>query len=269
MDLTKKEGDQISFNLSPTSINMYYKSPLLFYLQYIAKVPDDTPVPVCYGISGNIVHDCLEKYANGELDMDGACFHLATKWTKRNLHMHKDINGNTLSQTQYLTAMLSGMHIIDQHDNHICEEMINFPFKENENLKIGVKGIIDLQATTKHDNQPIIIDYKTSNSINKGRDFERQALFYNFLLHKKKNIIPVRTTFHYLKLNTPKHYSFTINDIKTFEEELRAIADEILSYGTDISNYPIGDIDDLFNSKKQACLREIARRNMLMSEIIQ
>ena len=59
-----KEGvKKISFNLSPTSINTYYQSPLLFYLKYIAKVPDDTDVPVCYGLSGSIVHGGLEKYA--------------------------------------------------------------------------------------------------------------------------------------------------------------------------------------------------------------
>ena len=66
MEFEKEWGKKISFNLSPSSINVYYQSPLLFYLKYIAKVPDDTSVPVCYGLSGSIVHECLEKYAKKE-----------------------------------------------------------------------------------------------------------------------------------------------------------------------------------------------------------
>ena len=72
-----KNGEsKVSFNLSPTSLNLFYQSPLLFYLTYIAKVPDDTPVPLCYGLSGTIVHECLEKYAKKELDRDESCLHL-------------------------------------------------------------------------------------------------------------------------------------------------------------------------------------------------
>ena len=59
-----------------------------------------------------------------------------------------------------------------------------------------------------------------------------------------------------------------INDIPTiedFEKELNEVADKILLFGTNIENYPIGQIDDLFNSKKQACLREIAKRKKLDS----
>ncbi len=70
------EKSKVTLNLSPTSVNLFYQSPLLFYLTYIEKVEDDTPVPVCYGLSGNIVHECLEKYANGEVDRDEACIML-------------------------------------------------------------------------------------------------------------------------------------------------------------------------------------------------
>ncbi|MEK6848821.1 MAG: PD-(D/E)XK nuclease family protein, partial [Nanoarchaeota archaeon] len=149
MELKKEENVPVSFNLSPSSLNVYYQSPLLFYLTYIAKVPDDTPVPVCYSLSGNIVHECLEKYAKKELDRDSAYLYLLEKWEMQNLSVHKDIKGATLSQTEYLIAMLNGMQIIDSHKNHICEETISFPFKENQIMKIGIKGIIDLQATEK------------------------------------------------------------------------------------------------------------------------
>ena len=43
------------------------------------------------------------------------------------------------------------------------------------------------------------------------------------------------------------------------------IADKILTYGTNIENYPAGQIDDLFNAKKQACLKEVNKRKQLDS----
>jgi RecB family exonuclease len=263
MEFEKECGNKISFNLSPSSINVYYQSPLLFYLKYIAKVPDDTSVPVCYGLSGNIVHECLEKYAKKEIDKDGAYTYLLTQWEKQNLNSHKDIYDNLLDPWEYLKAMIRGFEVIDKHENHICEEIITFPFKENEDIKIGIKGIIDLQAVEKIYGEHVILDYKTSNSVSEDKNFERQALFYNFLLHKKKNIIPSKTSLYYLKLGVSKDYIFSLKEIEEFERELHRIADIILECGMNIEKYPVGKIDDLFNGKKQACLREVERRKNL------
>ncbi|MCX6741676.1 MAG: PD-(D/E)XK nuclease family protein [Candidatus Pacearchaeota archaeon] len=260
MEFGKECENKISLNLSPSSINTYYQSPLLFYLKYIAKVPDDTSVPVCYGLSGNIVHECLEKYAKKELDRRDVCSHLLIQWKKQNLHIHEDIYGNLLDQSEYIRAVIKGMELIDQHEDYICEETILFPLKENEIMKIGIKGIIDLQAIEKKCNQHVILDYKTSNSVSKDKNFERQALFYNLLLYKKKNILPSKTSLHYLKLGVSTEYVFSLEEIEEFERELHKIADIILLFGVDIKNYPIGQIDDRFNSKKQACLREVERR---------
>ncbi len=262
MEIEKEGENKISLNLSPSSINVYYQSPLLFYLKYIAKVPDDTYVPICYGLSGNIVHGCLEKYAKKELDRDEAYAYLLTQWEKQNLYNHKDIFNNLLNPLDYISAMIRGIEVIDQHENHICEETILFPFKENEIIKIGIKGIIDLQAIEKKGNQSVILDYKTSNSMSEDKNFKRQALFYNLLLYKKKNIIPSKTSLHYLKLKVSRDYIFSIEEVEEFERELNEIADQILMFGGDISNYPIGKIDDRFNSKMQACLREVERRNV-------
>src|SRR3989338_7807424 len=230
MEVGKESEKKISLNLSPSSINTYYQSPLLFYLKYIAKVPDDTPVPLCYGLSGNIVHECLEKYAKKELDADEAYSHLLTQWEKRNLYDHEDIYGNLLNPLEYISAMIRGMEIID------------------------------MQAIEKKCMQHVILDYKTSNSVSKDKNFERQALFYNLLIYKKKNIVPSKTSLHYLKLGVSKEYIFGLEEIEEFERELHRIADIILVFGTDIENYPIGRIDVMFNSKKQACLREVERR---------
>jgi RecB family exonuclease len=259
----QKEDEKICLNLSPSSVNTFYQSPLLFYLKYIAKVEDDTPVPVCYGLSGSLVHACLEKYAKGEIDRDGAYSYLLSGWEKYNLNFHKDIYDKLLDPMEYLAAMIKGIEIIDEHEEHICEETIVFPFKENEKFKIGIKGIIDLQAKRKGDKEHVILDYKTSNSVSEDKNFQRQALFYNLLLHKKKNIIPSKTNMHYLKLGVCKEYAFTLEEIREFEAELHRIADTIMEFGLDIQKYPIGKIDDRFNSKKGACLREVERRNMI------
>jgi len=260
MEYEKKSEYKILLNLSPSSLNLYYQSPLLFYLTYIAKVPDDTPVPVCYGLSGNIVHECLEKYAKKQLDRDGACLHLINQWENKNLNLCQDIKGCALNQIEYLAAMLNGMQIIDLHENHLCEERISIPFKENDIIKIKLKGIIDLQANKKNEEDLVIIDYKTSNNVSQDKSFERQAMFYNLLIYDKKNVIPKKTIFYYLKLGVAKEYSFSLNEIEEFRKELNEIADKLLSFGLDIGNYSIGEIDDLFNSKRKACLEEIERR---------
>ncbi|MBU0466945.1 MAG: hypothetical protein KKF39_04725, partial [Nanoarchaeota archaeon] len=66
--------------------------------------------------------------------------------------------------------------------------------------------------------------------------------------------------FHYLKLSASKTYTFSPADLQTFEEELLATATKILDYGLEIGKYPIGNICDLFNSKKKACKQEVQRR---------
>jgi hypothetical protein len=265
----KKEGAKISFNLSPSSINTFYQSPLLFYFKYISKVPDDTPIPVCYGLSGNIVHDCLEKYANNEINLDESYLLLATKWKDQNLDYHKDLTGTPLNQTQYFKSLINGIKIIDQHKNHKCEEIIKFPFIENDYMSIGIKGIIDLQANQIEDDKFVIIDYKTSNSVKLGGDFKRQALFYNYLIHKSNSIIPDKTIFHYLKLGIPKQYYFSEQEIFNFENELNSVANKIISYGNDITKYPIGNINDTFNTKKEACIKEVYRRKKINLNPIQ
>jgi len=262
MESGKEGKTKASFNLSPSSLDVYYQSPLLFYLTHIAKVPEDTSVPVCYGLSGKIVHDCLEKYAKKNLDKEGVWLHLVNGWKKYNLHLHTDIKGNPLNQADYLAAVAEGMKIIDGYEDHISEETITFPFQENEYMKIGIKGIIDLQAKEKGSNEIVIIDYKTSNRIDESKKFRRQAIFYSLLLHKKKNIIPSKTKFHYLKLGAHCDYIFDQADMAEFQEELARVARQLFSFGTVIENYPIGDIDDLFNSRKQACLKEIERRQL-------
>ncbi|MEK6918681.1 MAG: PD-(D/E)XK nuclease family protein [Nanoarchaeota archaeon] len=260
--MEKEERKKISINLSPSSINVYYQSPLLFYLKYIEKAPDDTQVPVCYGLSGSLVHECLEKYAKKEIDRDQAYAHLLTQWEKQNLHVHQDINGKTLNPMDYINAMIKGIEVVEKHEEHLCEETITFPLKENEKIKIGIKGIIDLQATEKGTKKTVLLDYKTSNSVSEDKSFERQALFYNLLIHKQKNRIPEKTSLYYLKLGITKNYEFKIKEIEEFEKELHKIADSILEAGTRIENYPVGQIDDLFNSKKQACIKEVERRKI-------
>src|SRR3989338_7034406 len=110
----------ISFNLSPTSINTFYQSPLLFYLGYIAKVPDDTRVPVCYGLSGNLVHECLQKYANKEVDRQTIFSHFSKQWLGKNLHEHRGIGGEVLSQEDYIIALIKGLRVVDAHSDHVC-----------------------------------------------------------------------------------------------------------------------------------------------------
>lgn len=255
-----EEKKKTKFNLSASSLNTYYESPLLFYLKYIARVPDDTDVPVCYGLSGSIVHDCLEKYVKGELTQDEAYTYFIEEWEKQELHVHKDLKGEVLDKMPYILALTNGMRIVADYEDHVCEEDFLFPLIETEDFEIGMRGFIDLQTTQVADKQKVIVDYKTSNRVDEGENFKRQALFYSMLIHKKKGYIPAKTVFHYLKLGAKKEYSFTIEEVIEFEKELESVAKEIISYKNEISRFPAGDVSSIFNSKQKACMAELEAR---------
>ena len=57
-----KSRDKIVFNISASSLNLYYTSQLQFYFSYLLGEKEDTFVTPVYGMSGNVVHETLEHY---------------------------------------------------------------------------------------------------------------------------------------------------------------------------------------------------------------
>jgi len=242
--------------LSQSSINVYLESQLQFYYQYILKSEPDTQVPVCYGLAGGLVHKFLEKYYYEDRYELGNSF--TNKWKELKLDKLKGINNKPLSCNTYLEALYKG---IDKHNKYNIlskETTIDIPLYSDNYNNIRLKGIIDV-VTADQDNI-VLVDWKTSSSVPNNQSPDLQAKMYCYLYYKKYGVIPKKFIFEYIKIGKTIEKSYSINDLLEFEKFVKDIAKELISKGTDINNYKVGNFETLFNTHKQKCLKEYLRR---------
>ena len=103
--------NKINFSLSPSSINLFNDSELLFYYSYVIKAKPDTEVVQCYGAAGNVVHEVLEEYiADKTIDIEKL---FEIKWEKKKLFEFRGMNGRPLSYQQYLDSVMLGKKLLD------------------------------------------------------------------------------------------------------------------------------------------------------------
>jgi CRISPR/Cas system-associated exonuclease Cas4 (RecB family) len=249
----------LELNLSPTSINEYRQSQLQFYYDYIAKAKKDTETPECYGLAGSLVHSLLETYKGQELDLISTEFNML--WTENNLENLKDIKGKNLDKGVYWKCILTGLDKVKFLDVQSKEETITYPLLVTETHKITAKGIIDL--VIKENNNVILLDWKTSNSLDLKGNFELQAKMYCYLYYLKWDVIPSKFRFEYLKKNEVKEYTFSKKDLEEFGVYLNNLAKEVINKGTNILNYELGNFENIFNSHLEKCSKEFLRRRHL------
>lgn len=263
----------LKFNLSPSSLNQYKESPLVFFYNYVKKAYPDTEVPDAYGRAGSLVHHILELYI--KQSMEGKLFNplemFEEQWKKQDID-NAGVLGCPLDKSDYMKSLRVGIELLqNKYDIRDTEEKLMFPLINDVQADINMKGIIDCQGVLKNTQQRIILDWKTSSSIDEGDAFKRQGLFYvclDFLRFKEKHPgvpydIPL-VIFEYIKIGKTKSFNFNISEINAFLLALRNIAEEIVEKGFLIDNYDIGDIDSPFNAHKKKCLKEIERRQKLV-----
>ncbi len=267
---------EIKFNLSPSSLNGYIGSQLTFFYTQIIKIESVDWVPVCYGLGGNLVHHVMEEYAKDNninlLEM------FNSKWIDYDLDNKPGVRNSKLKKPDYINAVLNGKKAIDdKYEILEVEEKLVIP---SEYPNINYKGLVDVQARLKKDlivkvedktgkksfvtlkaGSFVVMDYKTSSSIDEGQSFKIQGLFYSWLIYKIKNIVPVATIFEYIKIKETKAYAFDLEEILEFEIYLKNILKEIVVKGFDIDKYEAGDWDTLFNGYKSLIQKELQKRN--------
>lgn len=253
------------FNLSPSSLNMYKDSELMFYYNYISKEFPDTQVPQCYGKGGNIVHHILEKYANGQIRKEDVYELFKQEWKLNKMSREISMNGRPLEPQPYLDSIHNGIYKIDNKYRVMkTETMYKFPLRHDSKFRVDAKGIIDVEAKTK-DGVPVLVDWKTSNSITEDNNFKRQGLFYAYLFYKyhrqnSDSSIVCDVVFEYLKLNKSVTYRFNEHHVIKFEKYLHGIMRELEQKYDNITHYKIGNIDSPFNQHKLKCVNEYKRR---------
>jgi CRISPR/Cas system-associated exonuclease Cas4 (RecB family) len=245
----------IKFNISPSALNLYKVSPLIFYLKYIEKAKPDTRVFTCYGNAGSIVHKCIERYCVGHTDFEEFFF---KEWDKNNLDSDCGFNSSTLSKADYFSMAAKGIILVkDNYDIKKVENVIEIPHIEDDEFHIKVKGIIDFYGMDK-EGKHIIADWKTGNS--NGSDFEMHSKHYIYLIYKEYGIVIDRMVIHYLKDDKIKEYKFNEADLIEYEQELKDIINVLRVKGKDINKYDLGDIDWIFNDYKERCYYEKQKR---------
>lgn len=248
---------KINFSISPSSVNQYRDSQLVFYYNYISNERPDSKVYTCYGKAGNVVHDITEAYINDRsINIEEEFYR---QWQKKGLESDYGLNKKPLNQDLYLGALKRAVNLVDtKYNDCVAEESIEWVLHEDEEFKLRCKGIIDVQC--EHEGKPIIVDWKTSSSVHKGKAFEFQGKHYCYLVWKKKGYVPEKVIFEYVKINKTKSFSFTEEDMIEHEKAVNEFKDEILEKRTDITKYEIGDIDSPFNAHTKKCKAEIERR---------
>jgi superfamily II DNA or RNA helicase/CRISPR/Cas system-associated exonuclease Cas4 (RecB family) len=248
----------IQFNLSASSLGMYLQSQLQFYYEYIRKSLADTEIVEVYGLSGSCVHEILEDYTLNKIwDVE---MQFAENWNKKQLNKKLGLNNQPLNYQQYLECVKLGIVKLEHvyKGKQITEEKFVFPFINNDKCIVNLKGFIDL-IIERDDEEVILVDFKTSNSIEEGA-FDNQAKMYYLLYHKKYNKLPIKIIFEYLKLNKTREYSFNLEDVIKFEKYLYNVIEEIISKGNDIKQYELGEWDNIFNQHRLKCEKEKFKR---------
>jgi superfamily II DNA or RNA helicase len=272
---------QLRFNISPSCMGSYADSQLMFFFQYILKKKADSEPITCYGLAGNIVHNLLEDYQNGTIGDTEIDMEFLQQWRTQNLPTLPAIRGFPLDSDPYQKALWCGMETIDRLKKETtelkAEENISFPLYNTPEIQINFKGKIDVNY--KENGDLVILDWKTSNSIDSSKKFQVQGMFYAYLLYKKHGAIPLRAIFDYCKIGKTKTFFFVedmsvkpegykrgdkkihIDEIKNFERDMiKPFAEEIIKKGFDISKYEIGAITSPFNQHLQSCREESYRR---------
>lgn len=246
----------IRFNISPSALNLYKISPLIFYFKYIRKTKPDTKVYTCYGNAGSIVHECIERYCQGKKDFEKYFF---DQWNENNLDLDSGFGCNILSKESYFAMAAKGILLVkDNYDIKTVEEVIEIPYISNREFIINIKGVIDFFGNDKNKNA-IIVDWKTGNS---NGDFEMHSKHYAYLIYRKHGILIDKVVIHYLKEDKIKEYIFTEKELLFYEEDIKKIVEDLIVKGDDISQYEVGNIDWIFNDYKDQCNIECQKRGI-------
>ncbi len=251
-----------NFKLSYSAYSLYKESPLLFYFKYIKKLKPTNRTFECYGKFGNCIHNPVEDYIKKKrLDWKN---NFEERWNKNNLDELKGLNYKPLDKFKGYTCTLEAIKYVKENfENAKAEFEINFV--SSEHFGIQLKGFIDV-IDYKDNGDIIFYDWKT-NSTHSPKLHYTQRLFYSWLYHLHYGVIPKKCKWVYVKHKDKKgkikthSNSFTINEIKKFDVEIKNFLKEIISKGTNISNFEIGKTGSPFNGYKSLCLEEINKRN--------
>ena len=256
--MTTQETDSI--RLSPSAINTYYRSPRLFYYQYILKMK--TPLNI-HLYKGNFVHKILENLfsATSFRDTQAYCNNEIKKWNPPEF-IHKDMTPEERElQVKEVEMMLTTfcnrlnqkieMALVQgkAKDKHHAWNLIKPRMREQKiyDKERNIVGIID-SVETNFDKEVYVIDYKTSSLYKHtmATEYFRQISIYAYLYLKEHGRVPDYVGIDYLRYGEVYMVPLWIGNLKDMViEQAKNDIDMVRAHtkSRNIEDYPKGTDD--------------------------
>jgi len=193
-------------NISPSSVNTYFKCPRSYFYNYIAKLKTK---PSIHLVKGTIVHSVLEDFFRGyKNDMEQ---HMLTLFSKRWEKSEQSIKDLEISDEEIAAAKQDCLNIINEYYVSIERQMksliqagkaenlqhayylIKPKFREKKvsNEDLHCLGFID-RISEGYDGALTLGDYKTSSKYGIGlpMDYKRQLAIYALLYSLQEKTTP-------------------------------------------------------------------------------
>jgi len=239
-------------NVSPSSINCYFKCPRSYFYHYICKLKTK---PSIHLVKGILVHSTLEDFFRGyKKDMEE---HMLAIFSKRWKSQEQNLKDLELSDEDLAQAKQDCLNIINEYYVTILRQMnsliqagkaenlqhayylIKPKFREKKvtNEDLHCVGFID-RITEGYDGALTLGDYKTSKKYGVGlpMDYKRQMAIYALLYSLQEDVTPdfvavifLRYGMEYILEVTPsllKYATGVINE--TYEKTRSTNSDDYL-----------------------------------------
>ncbi len=204
---------------SPSSINTFKQCPRKYFYQYIAKLPTS---PSIHTVRGNIAHSTLEHiYDIDQTQLTEENFSLKIKEAAQRLLINfwkeykPKLDQLKLNPDQERFYFEETMMMILNWSNHFIKDLTSemqnrkcsiqeaytllTPIREQEfkSEKLSVRGFVD--AIHKHDNEIMILDYKTNANSDIKESIMLQLGIYCVLYQELYNVIPQKVGIFFLR----------------------------------------------------------------------
>jgi len=180
---------------------LFNKCNRWWFYSYIKKVP--AIQDMCYAHAGKAIHSILEKYYNGETDLDILKVEFLRQWK----HYKLDISKIKSKNDAYWDMILNGIEL-----------KLTLTSTEMKIFFEDVVAYVDGLNT----NDDEILDWKSSTRTKiTDEEYIKQLKFYSYLYHRKFDRLPKKASVYYLKYNGAKgvlDYTPNIEDMFEIED---------------------------------------------------
>ena len=250
--MAKDENDLKNLTLSPSSINVYFQDPRVWYFKYVLGIKEKETKHL---FRGSAVHEIIEDLFMGSKYVNPKTYfkkNLDKKWSKFNLKKDSKEMQTFYKETELMLKLfaerLNGkINILclspkiknkDHAWNYVKPKFRELAVKsENYNIR----GYIDSVEEGKFDGSLKLIDYKTSSIYRHGISdaYLRQLKLYALMYYEQEGKYPTQLIIDYLKYGE--------NFILPFNESLIEDAKKDIEYvrkntqSIKIEDYPPSD----------------------------